>query len=230
MEITLFSVLALGFLLGIRHAIEPDHVIAVSTIASQSKKLSHASLAGIYWGIGHTATLFIMGIILILMKNDLSTKWSLSLEFLVGIMLVYLGITSVLSFRKDRNHSHHVHPDYSEKAFSTLHQANPKVSFLKSFTIGLIHGLAGSAAMVLLTMSTVNSVWQGGLYILVFGTGTITGMLLFTTIIGIPFVLSMKQRKPSRVLRFTTGSISTIFGIYYMYNLGFNEGLFKLWV
>ncbi len=97
MEITLFSVMTLGFLLGIRHAIEPDHVIAVSTIASQSKKLSHASLAGIYWGIGHTATLFIVGFILIIMKNDISVKWSLSLEFLVGIMLVYLGIASIFS-------------------------------------------------------------------------------------------------------------------------------------
>src|SRR5206468_5671041 len=109
MEITLFSVMTLGFLLGIRHAIEPDHVIAVSTIASQSKKLSHASLAGIYWGIGHTATLFIVGIILIIMKNDISVKWSLSLEFLVGIMLVYLGINSIFSSKKDKTHSHHFH-------------------------------------------------------------------------------------------------------------------------
>ena len=91
MEVTLFSVLALGFILGIKHAIEPDHVIAVSTIASKSKKLWHASLAGVYWGIGHTATLFIIGIILIFMKNDIPEKWSMSLEFLVGIMLVYLG-------------------------------------------------------------------------------------------------------------------------------------------
>ena len=229
MEITLFSVMTLGFLLGIRHAIEPDHVIAVSTIASQSKKLSHASLAGIYWGIGHTATLLIIGIILIIMKNDISVKWSLSLEFLVGIMLVYLGVTSILSFRKDKKHSNHVHLDYTEVT-SASHQANKKASYLKSLIIGLIHGLAGSAAMVLLTMSTVNSVWQGGLYILVFGAGTITGMLIFTTIIGIPFVLSMKQRVTSRALIFTTGSISTIFGIYYMYNLGFNEGLFKQWI
>ena len=106
MEITLFSVLALGFILGIKHAIEPDHVIAVSTIASKRKNLWHASLAGYYWGIGHTATLFIIGIILILMKNDISEKWSMSLEFLVGIMLVYLGISSMLTIRKNKQHFH----------------------------------------------------------------------------------------------------------------------------
>ena len=106
MEITLFSVLAIGFILGIKHAIEPDHVIAVSTIASKSKKLWHASLAGVFWGIGHTSTLFIIGILLILMKNDLSDKWSMSLEFLVGIMLFYLGMASILSFRKKKQHAH----------------------------------------------------------------------------------------------------------------------------
>ena len=106
MDITLFSVLAIGFLLGIKHAIEPDHVIAVSTIASKSRKLWDASLAGVFWGIGHTATLFTIGIILILMKDDISDKWSMSLEFLVGIMLVYLGITSFLSSRKNKQHAH----------------------------------------------------------------------------------------------------------------------------
>ena len=106
MEITLLSVLALGFILGIKHAIEPDHVIAVSTIASKSKKIWHASLAGVFWGIGHTATLFIIGIILILMKGEIPEKWSMSLEFLVGIMLVYLGVTSILSLRKNKQHAH----------------------------------------------------------------------------------------------------------------------------
>src|SRR5690625_5293200 len=106
MEISLLSILTLGFILGIKHAIEPDHVIAVSTIASQSKKLLRSSLAGVYWGIGHTATLFIVGIILIIMKDEISEKWALSLEFLVGMMLVYLGITTFNSFKKTRLHKH----------------------------------------------------------------------------------------------------------------------------
>lgn len=225
MEITLLSVLAIGFILGIKHAIEPDHVIAVSTIASKSRKLWDASLAGIFWGIGHTATLFIIGIILILMKNDLSDKWTMSLEFLVGIMLVYLGITSFLSFRKHKQHSHLIEEDSKND-----HLNKKEVSYFKSLFIGFIHGLAGSAAMVLLTMSTVNTVWQGGLYILIFGVGTTLGMLFFTTILGIPFVLSKNRFTVSRSLIMITAVISVIFGIYYMYNLGINEGLFKLWI
>ncbi|HEY4549431.1 MAG TPA: sulfite exporter TauE/SafE family protein [Bacillus sp. (in: firmicutes)] len=225
MDITLFSVLAIGFLLGIKHAIEPDHVIAVSTIASKSRKLWDASLAGVFWGIGHTATLFTIGIILILMKDDISHKWSMSLEFLVGIMLVYLGITSFLSSRKNKQHAH-LQEEHSEND-----QLNKReLSYFKSLFIGFVHGLAGSAAMVLLTMSAVDSLWQGSLYILIFGVGTTIGMLVFTTILGIPFVLSKKRFTLSRSLIMVTATISVLFGIYYMYNLGFTEGLFKLWM
>lgn len=225
MDITLFSVLAIGFLLGIKHAIEPDHVIAVSTIASKSRKLWDASLAGVFWGIGHTVTLFTIGIILILMKDDISHKWSMSLEFLVGIMLVYLGITSFLSSRKNKQHAH-LQEEHSEND-----QLNKReLSYFKSLFIGFVHGLAGSAAMVLLTMSAVDSVWQGSLYILIFGVGTTIGMLVFTTILGIPFVLSKKRFTLSRSLIMFTATISVLFGIYYMYNLGFTEGLFKLWM
>ncbi|WP_026575088.1 HoxN/HupN/NixA family nickel/cobalt transporter [Bacillus sp. UNC438CL73TsuS30] len=221
MDVTLFSVLTLGFILGIRHALEPDHVIAVSTIASQSKKLWQASLAGVFWGIGHTATLFIIGIILIVMKNDIPEKWSLTLEFLVGIMLVYLGVAAMLSIRKNRKQSHH---------HDEVHNFVKKPTYFKSLFIGFVHGLAGSAAMVLLTMSTVHSVWQGALYILVFGLGTVIGMLIFTTVIGIPFVLSMKKMVAGSRLILATGALSTVFGFYYMYNLGVNDGLFKLWI
>ncbi|MCM3568017.1 sulfite exporter TauE/SafE family protein [Neobacillus mesonae] len=220
MDVTLFSVLALGFILGIRHAMEPDHMIAVSTIASQSKKLWQASLAGVFWGIGHTVTLFVIGIVFIVMKNDIPEKWSLSLEFLVGIMLVYLGIAAMLSIRKKHEHSHH--PDHLPRV--------KKVTYYKSLFIGFVHGIAGSGAMVLLTMSTVHSVWQGALYIIIFGTGTVIGMLIFTTIIGIPFILSVKRIVTGKALILTTGAISTVFGIYYMYNLGVNDGLFSLWI
>ena len=237
MEVTLFSVLALGFILGIKHAIEPDHVIAVSTIASQSKKLWHASLAGVFWGIGHTVTLFIVGIILILMKGEIPEKWAMSLEFLVGIMLVYLGVKTILSFKNIHVHRHehdgddhkHVHSHTNSGEHEHKHQ-HKNATYLKSMFIGLVHGLAGSGAMVLLTMSTVKSVGEAAIYILIFGAGTVIGMLFFTTIIGIPFVLSKKRRTISGTLGITTGVISTIFGIYYMYNLGVNEGLFNLWI
>lgn len=222
----MFSVLVLGFILGVRHALEPDHMIAVSTIASQSKKLWQASLAGIFWGIGHTVTLFVIGIVLIVMKNDIPEKWSLTLEFLVGIMLVYLGVAAMLSIRKKQNHDHHEH-EHEDVQHTTIIK---KSSYYKSVLIGFVHGIAGSGAMVLLTMSTVHTVWQGAVYIMVFGLGTVVGMLFFTTIIGIPFIFSMKRKNTDKVLILTTGAVSTIFGFYYMYNLGVNDGLFSLWI
>jgi ABC-type nickel/cobalt efflux system permease component RcnA len=237
MEIGLLSILGLGFVLGIKHAIEPDHVIAVSTIASQSKKLLRSSLAGVFWGIGHTATLFIIGIVLILMKGEIPEKWAMSLEFLVGIMLVYLGITTILSFKNIHLHKHeqngelhkHLH-SHEHSGTHVHHHQHKKVSYLKSMFIGLVHGLAGSGAMIVLTMSSVKSPWEAAVYILIFGAGTVIGMLFFTTLIGIPFVFSAKKFSLNRTLTQVTGLISTVFGIYYMYNLGVTEGLFKLWI
>jgi ABC-type nickel/cobalt efflux system permease component RcnA len=237
MEISFLSILALGFVLGIKHAIEPDHVIAVSTIASQSKKLFRSTLAGVFWGIGHTATLFIIGVILILMKGEIPEKWAMSLEFLVGIMLVYLGLTTITSFKNIHVHQHEQDDDKHKHVHSHshdgqhLHKHQPRnVSYMKSLFIGLVHGLAGSGAMVLLTMSTVKNVWEAAVYILIFGVGTILGMLFFTTIIGIPFVFSAKKRVLNQTLSRLTGVISIVFGMYYMYNLAVTEGLYKLWI
>ena len=170
MVVGFLSILSLGFVLGIKHAIEPDHVIAVSTIASRSKKLWHSSLSGVFWGIGHTATLVIFGIIVILIKGEIPDIWAMSLEFLVGIMLVYLGVTSIFSFKNAHIHKHehngevhkHIHKYTGEHL--NKHQRT-KIVYIKSLIIGFVHGLAGSAAMILLTMSTVKSVWEGTIYI-----------------------------------------------------------------
>ena len=236
METALLSILALGFILGIKHTAEPDHVIAVSTIAeSQSKKLSRSSLAGVFWGIGHTFTLLLVGMLVILLKVEIPEKWAMSLEFMVGIMLVYLGVSSILSLKKMRP-TPHKHNEMAEAHFH-LHPVIPNsmhihknVSYWKSMLIGIVHGLAGSAAMVVLTMSTVETAWQGVLYMLVFGLGTIAGMLLATTLIGIPFVLSAKKDSINSWLTSLTGSVSALFGMYYMYNLGITEGLFYMWL
>ena len=205
MEMSLLLVLAIGFVLGIKHALEPDHIIAVSTIASQSKKIWKSSLAGLFWGIGHTLTLLVFGVILILLKNEIPEAWTMSLEFLVGIMLVYLGITTIFSWKQTKRHDH-----------------TGRATYLKSMLVGIVHGLAGSAAMVLLTLSTIDAAWQGAIYIIIFGVGTCIGMLLFTTILSIPFVTSSSSKKVNLLLIRLTGVISTLFGIYYMYNLGIN--------
>jgi sulfite exporter TauE/SafE len=212
MEASLLSVLTLGFVLGIKHAIEPDHVIAVSTIASQSKKLWRSSLAGVFWGVGHTMTLFVVGMGLIVLKDEIPKGWAMSLEFLVGIMLVYLGMSTIFSWR----HSH-------------IHSQHERSSYIKSMMIGFVHGLAGSAAMALLTMSTVEQAWQGAVYIFIFGIGTCMGMLAFTTVLGIPFAATKNKRTINRSFTQLAGIVSTLFGVYYMYNLGVNEGLFSIW-
>jgi sulfite exporter TauE/SafE len=215
-EVEVVSILSIGFMLGIKHALEPDHIIGVSTIASQSKKLSKSALAGVFWGIGHTVTLLIVGMGLIFLKSDIPVKYAMSLEFLVGIMLVYFGLSSI--YNKEKIHS------------DTHRQSYVKFSYGKSLFMGFIHGLAGSTALVLLTMSTVDNLLEGGLYILVFGAGTVVSMLFFTTLIGIPFIMSANKKTFNKPLIQLTGVLSTIFGLYYMYNLGVTEGLFKLWI
>jgi sulfite exporter TauE/SafE len=144
------------------------------------------------------------------MKTQIPEKWALSLEFSVGIMLVYLGITSIFSVEK--------------KGKSLQKVDTPTRSHVKVVCIGLVHGLAGSAAMVLLTMSMVRTVWEGVLFILIFGAGTILGMLLFTTILSFPFILISKNTSIHNVLIHSTGAVSMIFGLYYLYTIGFQEG------
>jgi sulfite exporter TauE/SafE len=237
-EVNLLSILSFGFFLGIKHAIEPDHVIAVSMIANKSKKVWNSSLAGAFWGMGHTATLFVVGMSLILMKTEMPEIWALSLEFFVGIMLVYLGVNSVISFGKNQLHSDvHKHRGGDKKNHLHTHEQNPihhhshpEKSYVKSTIIGVVHGLAGSAAMVLVTMTAMSNAWQGALYILIFGAGTVAGMLITTTIIGIPFVITVDKVRMNHALIRFTGVISVAFGLYYMYNLGINEGLFALWM
>lgn len=216
LSINFLSVLFIGFILGIKHSIEPDHIIAVTTGVTNSKKLISSTLTGVFWGIGHTITLLVFGVLIVLMKSEISEKWAMSLEFLVGIMLVILGVRSILFF-ENRISDHNVHSQI-------------RASYIRSVFIGFIHGLAGSAAMILLTMSVVSSIWECIIYISVFGVGTILGMLCFTTVIGIPFVFSNKNIRLNGAFTRLAGTVSLIFGIYYMYNLGITEGLFQLWV
>lgn len=196
----LLSVLLLGFTLGIKHATEPDHVIAVSTIASQTKKLSRSSLAGVFWGLGHTATLLVIGVTAIALGQHIPENVATLLEFFVGVMLVYLGINGI---RKN--------PVIEEGKQQHFHK--------KSFFIGVIHGLAGSAAMVLLTAAAADTGAEAFQYILLFGAGTIVGMLLFTTLLGLPFLVASKKSIPLFLMR-ATSLISIVYGLYYMIQTG----------
>lgn len=209
---SIITILAIGFVLGIKHSTEPDHVIAVSTIANQTKKWWYTSLIGFFWGIGHTVALLGTGLLLIGFKIHLSEKWTLTLEMLVGVMLVYLGCKSFVTWKTDKQYLH-----------------SHKQTYLKSIFIGLIHGLAGSSALVLLTMNMMDTLWQGAFYMLIFGLGTCVGMQLCSGLIGIPFLAAKNRIGIHSSLMQVTGGISVIFGGYYIYNLGMNEGLLGLW-
>ncbi|MGG3562380.1 urease accessory protein UreH [Neobacillus rhizosphaerae] len=208
---SLLGVLGIGFLLGLKHALEPDHIIAVSTIAGKQKSLFHSSFLGVFWGLGHTLTLLGVFLILALTKGSIPQKWGMAFEMGVGVMLIYLGILSFLTLKKN----HIKKPTKENKQF-----------FLKSMFIGQIHGLAGSAAMTLLVVSAVDSIRSAVLYIGVFGAGTILGMLLFTFVISLPFVFSGKTQKLDRILTGSAAIISICYGIYYIYLMGYQEGFF----
>lgn len=201
-DMSLLAVLGLGLALGIKHALEPDHVIAVSTSAAKSRKVLQSAMTGIYWGIGHTLTMFVFGMAVILMQKQIPETWAQSLEALVGVMLILVGATTFLSYKKS----------------SSKQEGR---SYKTSVFMGIVHGLAGSAALVLLTLSSVESAAEGAAFIFIFGAGTIVGMLLFTTVIGLPFVLTTKKWTMNKGLTQAAGIISAVYGVYYLSSIYF---------
>lgn len=219
--VTLF----LGFILGLQHAFEADHMIAVSTMVTEQKNPFKAALVGTFWGIGHTTTLFIAGIIVLLLKITIPEKIALALEFCVGIMLVGLGAYTLYKARTSIHSHEHAHED-------THHEHPHKIGSIhhhhKSFLIGTVHGLAGSGALMVLVLATVQSVIEGLYYILIFGIGSIAGMTIMSMIIGLPFIYSTKKfPNMERTLRFIAGVLSIGFGMFVMYEIGYTEGLFR---
>lgn len=213
--------LGLGFILGLKHALDADHVVAVSTIVSQTKNLKKSSLAGAIWGVGHTATLFLVGLVILVFKLAIPDKLALSFEFIVGVVLVVLGVDVLRKVIKGKVHLHeHQHGD-SVHTHLHSHKESPSHNYIhKSFVVGTIHGLAGSAALMLLVLTTVNSIFQGLLYILIFGIGSIVGMLIVSGIIALPFLLSSKFDKINNIVKILAGTISIVLGFTIMYEIG----------
>ncbi|HUO34312.1 MAG TPA: hypothetical protein VMU43_04920 [Candidatus Acidoferrum sp.] len=255
------SIIALGFFLGMRHATDPDHVIAVTTIVARHRKIGHAALIGAFWGVGHTLTILLVGSGIILFGWVIPTRVGLSMEFSVGLMLILLGVLN-LSGMLDwitRNvtpghthsgvvHSHaHAHGDFvhshphGHDPESHPHEAgeNPvawldrhfnQIGFyqaLRPLAVGLVHGLAGSAAVALLVLTTIRNPKWAIAYLLVFGVGTIAGMMLITGAMVLPFAYSdRKFARLNRSLRVASGLISVAFGLFIVYEIGIVNGLF----
>tara|TARA_B100000315_G_scaffold249577_1_gene280994 strand:+ start:2821 stop:3429 length:609 start_codon:yes stop_codon:yes gene_type:complete len=196
---------------------------------------------GISWGFGHTATLFILGVVIIALRLSVPDRLALFLEFGVGIMLVGLGVQVIYNFRKRKVHQHeHGHVE-SEHQHYHSHVQNPGnvrehhqlfgvgKPFLrkKSFFIGMFQGVAGTAAVTLLVLASIDSPVTGAVYLLLFGVGSVVSMGAMTILIGLPFAFS-SNRLPnlSRFIQFSVGALSILFGFGLMYHIGFVEGLF----
>ncbi|PCI06762.1 MAG: urease accessory protein [Gammaproteobacteria bacterium] len=195
----MLSLLFIGLLIGMRHALEADHVAAVASLATTTNSLKSAVKHGAVWGLGHTITLFIIGSIVIFTDSVMPENMAMGLEFAVGIMLVILGIDVIRRMLRDKVHFHthkhnnaqqhfHAHKHANEKAHNLKkHEHKHSSKFpVKALFIGIMHGMAGSAALILLTLQTVTSPWTGMLYMLLFGIGSIAGMAILSVIIAIP--------------------------------------------
>ena len=220
MDLIPFSLLGFGFLLGIKHAFDVDHIAAVSTIISKNKSIRESSLLGMFWGFGHTITLLFVGLIVLLLKITIPEKIALSLEFIVGVMLILLGLNNLITISKNGIHLHkHKHGNQEHIHFHshklTKSHSHEHFQLTKSLFIGVIHGLAGSAAITLLILTTINSLFLGLFYILIFGIGSIIGMVIVSSMISLPFKLIPNNlQKTQKILRLSTDLFSLIIGLF----------------
>lgn len=228
LEMTPTVLLGFGLLLGVRHALDADHVVAVSTIVTRHRRLGQAALVGLLWGVGHTITLLAAGLALLLFRWTLPPALTLSFELAAGVLLVGLGLETVRGFRRKQVHLHrhdhgsapHVH-FHSHRADPSHAHGHAPPSAGRPLLLGLAHGLAGSAALTLLALSTVASLWQGLLFISVFGIGSILGMMAVSLLIGLPFALTPgRLARVHQAIRLTAGLASTALGLSIVWATG----------
>lgn len=204
LELTLASTLAVGFLLGVRHATDADHVVAVTTIATAQRSLRRATGVGALWGLGHSATILLLGGAIIAFRLVIPPRVGLAMEFAVAVMLVLLGAATLRG-----------------RDSATLDSA------LRPVAVGLVHGLAGSAFVAMLIVAAIPDALTGFAYLALFGFGTIAGMAMVTLAIAAP--LAATSRRFSRVqhhVRLASGVASVAFGLFLAHRVGFVDGLF----
>jgi sulfite exporter TauE/SafE len=219
-----FSVLLIGFVLGLQHATEADHLAAVSTIVSEKKNLFSASIVGGLWGVGHTISLFTVGLMVIFLKLQISESVEAKLEAVVGAMLVILGLNAFRKlFASKAVHAHvhehggHVHTHFHTHGEKQNEKSHHRLS-PRSILIGMVHGLAGSAALMLLVVPTIASPYVAMLYILIFGVGSIGGMMAMSFLIGLPFHFTANRFDfLNKGIRLCAGIFSLGLGMTIMY-------------
>src|SRR6202162_4609775 len=262
--ITLLSIIALGFFLGMRHATDPDHVIAVTTIVSRQRSIRHAALIGVLWGLGHTITIFLVGSAIILFGVVIPPRLGLTMELSVGLMLILLGILNLTGFTRwvtetfkpaaDPAHQHihsHAHPHvHGDFIHSHAHSHDPAqhghapeatpvgwmdrvfgqlglYQAVRPLAVGLVHGLAGSAAVALLVLTTIRDARWAIAYLLVFGVGALAGLLHTTPALAMPFKQSQQRfARGNHALGVASGLLSLACGIFIVYKMGYVNVIF----
>jgi ABC-type nickel/cobalt efflux system permease component RcnA len=235
-EMQFITLLGLGFLLGARHALDPDHVAAVSAIVSERPDLRASGFVGACWGFGHTVILLLVGVAIILLKITIPEHVAQALELGVGLMLIALGGSLAVTLIRERWHLHphrhasgthlHLHTHRSGQDHLHGHSLLRRRS-VKPFLVGMVHGLAGSAALTLMLLSTVRTLWEGVLYILVFGFGSILGMMVLGVLISIPLVLSASYLPRARVALQGLASVGSMgLGLIMLYRISLGDSPF----
>jgi MFS family permease len=232
------SVLAFGFVLGLKHAVEVDHLAAVSTIVSERKSLLSSMVVGGLWGVGHTISLLIAGFLVILLHVEISERMALLLEFCVGLMLIALGANALRKLWRGGHlhlhmHSHggraHVHPHiHNGKQETEAHTHHGLRPGMRPLLVGMVHGLAGSAALMLLVLSTITRPLVGFVYIVIFGIGSIGGMMIMSALVSLPLYLTATRfTRANLMMRGLAGLFSLSFGLFVIYQIGVAGNLFR---
>ena len=248
------TVTLLGLFLGMRHSTDSDHVVAVSTIVSRQQSIKSSATIGLLWGLGHTLTIFLVGSAIIIFGVVIPPRLGLSMEFCVALMLIFLGIlnlTGIVQWITERWTPGRFakRSEQGVRVMSAIPATDGKLTSMSSagaktmlgatvrnlglfqtvrpLVVGLIHGLAGSAAVALLVLSTIRNPFWSTVYLLVFGFGTMVGMMLMTAAISAPLVLAGRRFSGiNRHLTAVSGLASVAFGMFLVYHIGFVDGLF----
>ena len=248
MEPAPLSAMLLGFLLGLQHATDPDHLVAVATILTRERRFIDGALIGVLWGAGHMTTLTIVGAIIIGLKLTVSPAVGGGLELVVAAMLIVLGVLRLRDALRGletvppghlvADHDHgggagvvHSHPHAHDSEHTHEHaHVHPSRWLAKlgwrggwpawrALVVGAIHGLAGSAAVSLLVLATLRSTVSAFVYLLIFGIGTILGMTLLTAVMAFPVSMALRYRRARQALALCAGIGSIAFGLVYGYRL-----------
>ncbi len=226
------AVLGLGFVLGVRHALDVDHLAAISTLVATRRSLGGASRLGALWGLGHTVALLVVAAGVIAFQAEIPPAVGRALELGVAVMLIALGARLLRTlWRGGRLHLHvhahggrvHAHPHVHAPAAAERHE---HAGIGRPFLVGLVHGVAGSAGLMLAVLATIPSPALALAYVATFGAGSIGGMVAMSSLLGLPVVLATERFAPvERALRLAAGLASVGVGAALAWEIGASAGL-----